>query len=67
MTNFEKIKQMGVKELAEYIFDLGNGREYCYGHCIHDHDENCPNDGRTGCISGVIKWLESEVKYDLHI
>lgn len=60
MTNFEKIKQMSIPEMAEYIFDLGNGREYCHGHCIHDHDEACPNDGGTDCIKGVIKWLESE-------
>ena len=64
MTNFEAIRAMTVEELAEYIFDMGNGREYCYGHCAYqDMDRNdCPNDGGKGCLGGIIKWLESEAE-----
>ena len=62
MTNYEKIKTMSVEEMAAYIFDLGNGREYCYGHCDYQYDDDCPNDGGKGCMRGVIKWLESEVE-----
>lgn len=60
MTNYEKIKSMNIEEIAAYIFGLGNGREYCYGHCAYQDNENCPNDGGGGCINGVIKWLETE-------
>ena len=62
MTNFEKIKNMTVEELADYIFYLGNCTEYCYGHCAYQDDEECPNDGDKACLEGVRKWLESESK-----
>lgn len=61
MTNFEKIKALSKEEMARYIFDLGNGREYCYGHCAFQDNEDCPNEPKQ-CIFGVIKWLESEVE-----
>lgn len=60
MTNYERIKQMSIEEMAEKIFDCGNGREYCYGHCYYQDDNSCPNDGAQGCIQGVVKWLQSE-------
>ncbi len=62
MTNYEKIRSLNVEEMAEYIFELGNGREYCYGHCAYQYKDDCPNDGGKDCISGVAKWLESEVE-----
>lgn len=62
MTEFEKIKKMNISQMAKFIFDLGNGREYCYGHCAYQDDDNCPNDGGDGCLKGVMLWLESEVK-----
>ena len=62
MTNYEKIKTMSTAEMAEYIFDLGNGSEYCFGHCAYQYDDKCPKDGSKGCIRGVIKWLESEAE-----
>ena len=62
MTNYEKIKSMSLKEMAEYIYLLGNGREYCYGHCAYQDSENCPNDGGEGCKRGIVEWLESEVE-----
>ena len=65
MTNFEKIKSLGLEEMAKAIFDCGNGREYCYGHCYFQNDDTCPNDGGQGCLQGVIKWLESEANNDL--
>ena len=62
LTNYDRIKNMTVEELAQYIFDLGNGSEYCYGHCAFQDDDPCPR-GR-GCMVGVIKWLESEAEDD---
>ena len=60
MTNYERIKNMSVEEMADYIFDLGNEIEYCYGHCAYQDEDRCPMG--SGCIGGVIKWLESEVE-----
>ena len=53
---------MSLEEMAEYIYLLGNGREYCYGHCAYQDSENCPNDGGEGCKCGIVEWLESEVE-----
>ena len=64
MTNYEKIKNMSVEDMAEYILYLGNGTEYCYGHCIHQNDKSCSCffADEKYCIHGVTKWLESEVE-----
>lgn len=62
ITNAEYIRAMSDRELAEYIFDLGNRREYCYGHCIYQDEDNCPNDGGEGCLSGVLEWLHRSHK-----
>ena len=54
MTNFERIKDMSIKEIASFICscsDCGNGR--CYGK------NSCkPGDG---ACNGLVKYLESEV------
>lgn len=56
-TNADRIRGMSDEELAEYIFDLGNGSEYCYGHCAFQ--DNCTIRGfdNDTCIRGVIEWL----------
>ncbi len=61
-TNADRIRSMSDKELAEYIFDLGNGSEYCYGHCAYQDD--CATNGldHDTCIKGVIDWLKQPVK-----
>ena len=60
-TNADRIRSMSDKELAEYIFDLGNGSEYCYGHCAYQDD--CPTElDHDTCIKGVIDWLKQPVK-----
>ncbi len=54
MTNFEKIKQMSVEELAEFI---------CNRMCADCCDNRCPAREfcEAGCrYSGMSKWLESE-------
>lgn len=61
VTNADRIRSMSDKELAEYIFDLGNGSEYCYGHCAYQDD--CPTElDHDTCIKGVIDWLKQPVK-----
>lgn len=61
-TNADRVRSMNDKELAEYIFDLGNGSEYCYGHCAYQ--DNCTTKGldHDTCIKGVIDWLKQPVK-----
>lgn len=61
MINYEKIKRMSIEDMAHLIFDLGNGREYGCVHCAYQGDDECPNDGSDGCLSGVRKWLEKEI------
>ena len=60
MSNYDKIRSMSVAEMAEYIFDLSNACEYCYGHCAYQDDEKCPQDGGKKCLEGVRIWLERE-------
>lgn len=53
MTNFEKIKNMDIDEVAKLL----NGR--C-SFCVFDTDiEECAA-GDATCIDGVRKWLEQE-------
>ena len=61
-TNADRIRSMSDEELAEYIFDLGNGSEYCYGHCAYQDD--CATKGldHDTCIKGVIDWLKQPAK-----
>lgn len=51
MTNFERIKQMNVEEMALY-FCIG-GLPICPLHAPHCQDNKCPE-----CFK---EWLESEV------
>lgn len=60
MTNFEKIKQMSVDELAKLVYFIKNGycvRDFCKigksGQCICFEDEKI-------CLCGLKQWLESE-------
>ena len=52
MTNYERIKQMSVEEMASYCC-IG-GLPICPLHAPHCKDDKCPE-----CFK---KWLESEVE-----
>ena len=62
VSNADRIRSTSDKELAEYIFALGNGSEYCYGHCAYQDD--CATKGLDydTCIKGVIDWLKQPAK-----
>ena len=66
LTNADRIRSMNDEELAEYIFDLGNGPEYCDGHCAYQDDCNAEgfnyNTCIKACIKGVTDWLKQPVK-----
>ena len=65
VSNADRIRSTSDKELAEYIFALGNGSEYCYGHCAYQDD--CATKGLDydTCIKGVIDWLKQPVKEEV--
>ena len=55
-TNFERIKNMSVEELAEFI-DSGNECGFCNQFGV-DTGRECDGD----CVESIIFWLRSEVK-----
>ena len=62
LTNFERIKDMTVDEMTDFITDLTNGCEYGCKYCANFVDGECTKDGwMDDYISGCKKWLESEV------
>lgn len=67
MTNFEKIKQMSVENMAEMLLDESEKHfTYC-NHCSHQsfNAPHCTSSNlRIDCIHAVKKWLESEVDTD---
>jgi hypothetical protein len=65
VSNADRMRGMTDEELANYIFYLGNGSEYCYGHCAYQN--NCTTKGldHDTCIKGVIDWLQQPAKEEL--
>lgn len=63
-TNADRIRAMTDEELAEYLFERGNGDEYCYGICVHQDDINaCAKTlKQNGCIQSVVAWLKQEAE-----
>ena len=55
-TNFERIKNMSVEELAEFI-DSGDECGFCNQFGV-DTGRECDGD----CVECIIFWLRSEVK-----
>lgn len=59
MTNYEKIKQMSVEELSNFLLNIANccfdyGADY--EHCI-----DCPlNNTQCGNCRDFLNWLESK-------
>lgn len=60
MTNRQRIQQMSDEELAEYLFDRGNGCEYCYGICAYQYDCDGHDHAQEFCIEQIVKWLNQE-------
>ena len=56
MTNYEKIKNMSVEEMAKIIERSAD----CEKYCVYTKHGNCDGTSSTGCIDGVKQWLESE-------
>lgn len=59
MTNYERIKNMTVEEIAKIII---NTVEDCQQYCLFTKDGKCNSFGNNfDCENGVKQWLESEV------
>ena len=55
MTNYERIKNMSVEEIAKEIFDkVEEGCRYC------SHRRCSPTTTERDCISGIVEYLNSE-------
>ena len=72
MTNFERLKQMSVREMAEFIDLLLYGdhcRNYCTFYniksnfCVNNNSDDYEFHNRDKvCEDGIHKWLESEAE-----
>lgn len=62
-THYDKIRAMSEEELAEYLFDRGNGSEYCYGICAYQDRCRGPYQ-REFCLSQIETWLKSPVEVE---
>jgi hypothetical protein len=59
MTNYERIRNMSVEELAEAI---KSAVEDCEKHCAFTKNGKCNSFGDADvCAKGIELWLESEV------
>lgn len=56
------IRRMSTEDFARFLLSFMKGEEYCVDHCYYGIFEDCPNDGSTGCVEGIKKWLEKEMK-----
>ena len=57
ITNYEKIKNMTVSEMAEHYLNI---RNTCIT-CVAYH-ETCNGDGENYCIDNIKQWLLSEAE-----
>ena len=61
ITNADRIRMMTDEELAEYLFERGNGWENCYGICAYQNECGAPH-YRKFCVEQVVKWLKQEAE-----
>lgn len=68
MTNYERIKNMSVEEMAEAMNKSADDGLYnlgCQKYCAYTTNGRCnkvSGNGKGGCIDGIKQWLETEVE-----
>lgn len=63
MTNYERIKNMSIDELANFLTVATNGCEYGCLYCNNYIDGECVANGHMyDYVKGCIEWLKSEAK-----
>ena len=60
-TNADKIRSMTDEELSYWIGDFLEMLDTCYPCPVYKHDSIC-----TGCKTGILDWLQSEVEEIAH-
>ena len=65
ITNYERIKNMSVEEMAMRILSTDQRENFtCEKYCAYTKDGKCDKflgDGKGSCQMGIKIWLESEV------
>lgn len=56
MTNYDRIKQMSIEEMAKFLNDYCDGACEC---CVFRRNANCYVNSDK-CKLGIEEWLESE-------
>ena len=62
MTNYEKIKNMSVKEMSRFIYDIATFCNRNGYYKTQDFCKYCPIDCGDGSVFDIAIWIESEVK-----
>lgn len=59
-TNYDRIRNMSVEEMAEFMYETN---ENCESFCAYTKDGKCNSfgGGKQTCLIGIKQWLESEV------
>lgn len=62
MNNYERIKQMSVDEMAEFIDELGDECpcSFCQFHTSNNPQQNLEFKCFVDCVKGVKLWLQKE-------
>ena len=65
MTNFERIRNMTLEEMANALYERPMSYVDCEKYCAYTKDGRCDkfdDDGKGSCVDGIKLWLESEVE-----
>ena len=60
MTNYDRIKNMSIEDMAEFMYKTN---ESCESFCAYTKNGKCNSfeGGKQTCFIGIKLWLESEV------
>lgn len=61
MTNYERIKNMSIDEITNFLHDDCDGVCEC---CVFNRNPNC-YENADKCKLGIKEWLESEIENEL--
>lgn len=61
-SNYERIKQMSVEDMAKLFYNSNDYCEKCKFCPTDINDLHCPNYSNMSCEEGIKQWLESEAE-----
>lgn len=65
MTKYEKLKSFTLEEVAECLFNMDSGCEWCMRYHNNDTcyiERSNIRERKAHCINGICEWLESEAE-----